>query len=158
MPYSGLRKDAETRRLKAMKLLDSGKTQSQIAEELGVTASAVSKWVSARRQGGKDALKAKPHPGPKPKLTKHQVNKLLKMLIEGSTANGFPTELWTLSRIAELIDRKFGVSYDISGVWHLMTRLNWSAQKPERQARERDAEAVETWRTRDWSRIKKRSA
>ena len=43
-------------------------------------------------------------------------------------------------------------------VWHVMARLNWSAQKPERQARERDAEAVQTWRTRDWARIKKRPA
>lgn len=57
-----------------------------------------------------------------------------------------------------LIERKFDVSYDPSGVWHVMTRLNWSAQKPKRQARERDAEAVQTWRKQDWARIKKRPA
>jgi len=158
MPYSGKRKDAETRRLKAMELLDSGMSQSQVATELGVTQSAVSKWVSARRQGGQDGLKAKPHPGRPKKLTESQVKKLVKMLLESPRKHGFPTDLWTLARIAELIERKFDVSYDPSGVWHVMARLNWSAQKPERQARERDAAAVQTWRTRDWARIKKRPA
>jgi transposase len=158
MPYSGKRKDAETRRLKAMQLLDSGKSQSQVADELGVTQSAVSKWVSARRQGGQDGLKAKPHTGRPKKLTESQVKKLVRMLLQSPRKHGFPTDFWTLPRIAELIERKFDVSYDPSGVWHVMTRLNWSAQKPERQSRERDAEAVQTWRKRDWSRIKKRPA
>ena len=49
--------------LKAMELLDSGKSRSRVADELGMTRSAVSKWVSSRRQGGQDGLKAKPHPG-----------------------------------------------------------------------------------------------
>ena len=80
------------------------------------------------------------------------------MLLQSPRKHGFPTDLWTLARIAELIERKFDVSYDPSGVWHVMARMNWSAQKPERQARERDAEAVQTWRTRDWARIKKRPA
>lgn len=46
MPYNGKRKDAETLRLKAMQLLDSGKFQSQLADKLGVTRSAVSSWVT----------------------------------------------------------------------------------------------------------------
>lgn len=103
-------------------------------------------------------LKAKPHPGRPKKLTESQVKKLVKMLLESPRKHGFPTDLWTLARIAELIEWKFDVSYDPSGVWHVMTRLNWSAQKPEWQARERDAEAVQTWRKRDWTRIKKRPA
>ena len=101
-----------------MELLDSGKSQSQVATELGVTQSAVSKWASARRQGGQDGLKAKPHPGRPKKLTESQVKKLVKMLLESPRKHGFPTDLWTLARIAELIERKFDVSYDPSGVWH----------------------------------------
>ncbi|NBT36399.1 MAG: winged helix-turn-helix domain-containing protein, partial [Betaproteobacteria bacterium] len=40
--------------------------------------------------------------------------------------------------MAELVRRKFGVTYDQSGIWHVLRRLNWTQQKPERQARERD--------------------
>jgi transposase len=59
------------------------------------------------------------------------------MLPQSPRKRGFPTDLWTLARTAELVEWKCDWSYDPSGVRHVMTRLNWSAQKTERQARER---------------------
>lgn len=158
MPYTGSRKDAERRRLRAMTLLDNGWSQSEVAAEVGVTPSAVSKWAQARRDGGDAALAAKPHPGPKPKLTDRQVARLEKMLLQGPRKHGYATELWTVPRVTELIARRFGVTYDPSGVWHLLTRMGWSCQKPERRARERDEDAIAAWRKRDWPRIKKSAA
>lgn len=155
MPYTGSRKDAERRRLYAMTLLDQGWTQTQVANKLGVTPAAVCQWVRARRRGGDAALAAKPHPGPKPKLNALQMRQLEKRLLRGPRKNGYATDLWTLPRIAELIEHHFGVRYDPSGVWHVMNRMGWSAQKPERRARERDEDAVVTWRKKDWPRIKK---
>jgi len=136
-------------------LLDQGWSQARVAAEVGVTRSAVSKWVKARADGGKAALKAKPHPGPKPKLSPRQLARLEKMLLQGPRKHGYPTELWTCPRVVALIQKTFAVRYDPSGVWHLLTRLNWSAQKPERRARERDEEAIRRWRKKDWPRIKK---
>ena len=158
MPYTGSRKEAERRRLQAMALLDEGWSQSEVAAELGVTPSAVCQWVKDRRDGGDAALAAKPHPGPRPKLNKHQIARLEKMLLRGPRRHGYSTELWTCPRVAELIQKTFGVIYDPSGVWHLLTRMGWSAQKPERRARERDEDAIATWRKKDWPRIKKRAA
>lgn len=157
MPYTGSRKEAERRRLRAMTLLDKGLAQSRVAAKLGVTPSAVSKWVKAREAGGDAALKAKPHRGPPPKLNDRQVARLEKRLLQGPRKHGYATELWTLPRIAELIRRCFDVTYDPSGVWHLLTRMGWSAQKPERRARERDEDAIVRWRKKDWPRIKKRA-
>ena len=158
MPYTGSRKDAEQRRLRAMALLDRGQPQKQVAQTLGVTPAAVSQWVKARREGGDAALKAKPHPGPRPKLNEGQAARLEKLLLQGPRRHGYPTELWTCPRVAELIEKTFGVSYDPSGVWHLLTRMGWSAQKPERRARERDEGTIVTWRQKDWPRIKKRAS
>ena len=155
MSYTGSRKEAERRRLRAMTLLDQGLTQKQVAAKLGVTASAVSKWVKARQAGGDAALKAKPHDGPKPKLNDRQVARLETLLLQGPRKHGLATELWTLSRVVELIQRRFDVTYDPSGIWHLLTRMGWSAQKPERRARERDEDAIGRWRKKDWPRIKK---
>ena len=42
---------------------------------------------------------------------------------------------------------------DPSGVWHLLHRMGWSCQKPERRARDEDA--IVTWHKRDWPRLKK---
>ena len=107
MPYTGSRKDAERRRRRAMALLDQGWTQKQVAAELGVTPAAVCQWVKARRDGGDAALAARPHPGRKPKLDARQRRQLQKMLLRGPRQNGYANDLWTLPRIAELIQRRF---------------------------------------------------
>jgi len=98
------------------------------------------------------------HPGPTPKLSVKQRQRLLEYLKQGPRRHGWSTELWTLPRIAELVARKFDVQYDQSGIWRLLQRLNWSCQKPERRAREHDQSAVDQWRRRDWPRIKKRAS
>jgi len=156
MAIHGSRKDAEQRRLRAMTLLEQGCCQSEVARQMGVTPGAVSQWVKAFRRDGPDALKAKIHPGPKPKLSEPQVERLQQLLLQGATHHGFATELWTLARVVELIRKQFGVSYDPSGVWHVLRRMGWTCQKPERRARERDESAIAAWRKEDWPRIKKR--
>lgn len=62
---------------------------------------------------------------------------------------------WGKARVAEVIEKHFGVSYTLAGVWYILQRMGFSAQKPERQARERDDQAVLTWREKEWPRIKK---
>ena len=152
------RKEAEQRRWRGIALLDQGHTQADVARQLGVSRSAVSQWANVRRQRGDDALRAKPHPGAPPKLHKRQLARLETMLLQGPRKHGWATELWTLPRVVELIERKFGVTYDQSGVWHVLRRMGWSAQKPERRARERDEEAIAAWRKQDWPRIKNRAS
>jgi len=149
-------KDAERRRLKAMTLLDQGWTQAKIARHFGVSRAAVTQWAQAYRRDGPTALKARPHPGAPRKLTERQMQKLEQLLLQGPTRHGYASELWTLPRVTELIYRRFGVGYDPSSVWHLLHRMGWSCQKPERRARERDEQAIAAWRNQDWPRIKKR--
>jgi transposase len=122
---------------------------------LGVSPGAVSRWRQACERDGPEALKAKTHCGPKPKLTGKQCDKLTRLLLQGPQRHGYANDLWTLPRVAEVIVKRFGVRYDPSGVWHLLHRMGWSCQKPERRARERDEEAIAVWRKADWPRIKK---
>ena len=150
------RKEAEQRRLKGVALLDQGWSQTEVASELGVTPAAVCQWAKAQRKGGDAALKARPAPGRPRKLTPKQLTRLEKLLLQGARRHGCATELWTLRRVAELIHKHFDVTYDPSGVWHVLRRMGWSAQKPERLARERDEDAIVQWRKQDWPRLKKR--
>ncbi len=98
---------------------------------------------------------AKRHPGPVPRLSNRQRKQLERILLKGARRQGYRTELWTLPRIAEVIERRFGVTYDASSVWHILRKMDWSCQKPERRARERDEERIARWRKQDWPRIKK---
>jgi transposase len=83
---------------------------------------------------------------------------LLKLLQRGPAAAGYARELWTLKRVADLIERRFGVRYHPCHVWRVLGSLGWSCQKPERRARERDEGEIERWRRRRWPHIKKRPA
>lgn len=157
MSRSGTAEQLQERRFQAIAWLEEGCLQTDVARRLGVAPSAVCQWKKAYAEGGGDALVANRHPGPTPKISSKQCERLLKYLQQGPCKHGWKTELWTLPRIAELIEHKFGVHYDQSGVWRLMRRLGWSCQKPERRARERDPAAIDQWRQKDWSRLKKRA-
>jgi len=157
MRSKGSPQELEQRRWRAMVLLDQGWAQAEVARHLGVTPGAVSQWKKRYQRDGRGALRAKPHPGPKPKLTARQRKQLGGWLLKGARAHGYRTELWTLRRMTELIRDRFGVQYDPSGVWHVLRNMGWSCQKPERRARERDEAAIARWREQDWPRIKKRA-
>jgi transposase len=157
MRPKGSPKELEQRRMRARVLLDHGWSQAEVARHLGVTPGAISQWKKRYQRDGPEALKAIPHPGPKPKLTARQRSQLGRWLLKGARAHGYRTELWTLKRVAEVIRDRFGVQYDPSGVWHVLRNMGWSCQKPERRARERDEPAIAQWRNQDWPRIKKRA-
>jgi transposase len=145
----------EARRMRAAELLRRGMRASDVAKAVGSSKSSVTRWKEVLEKSGVEGLKAKPHPGPTPRLSKGQKRWLIKILLRGPLAAGFPTDLWTCPRVAAVIERTFGVHYHEGHVWHLLRRLGWSCQKPERRARERDEDAIQRWRQEDWPRIKK---
>jgi len=152
----GTAEELERRRRRAVALLDKGRGVREVAGMVGASPAAVTRWRQAYEKRGKAGLCAKPHPGRTAKLSLKQRRKLIRLLKRGSEQHGYRTELWTLKRVAEVIRKQFGVRYDPSGVWHVLRGMNWSCQKPERRARERDEKAIERWRKKDWPRIKKR--
>jgi transposase len=146
----------EQRRRQAVVLLEQGLKAGQVAKAVGTSPSSVTRWRQAYEGQGQAALSAKPHPGRRPKLTAKQRERLGRLLLDGPGKHGYSTELWTLTRVAEVIAVTFGVQYDPSQVWRILRAMGWSCQKPERRARERDEEAIQRWRRDDWPRIKKR--
>ncbi len=137
-------------------MLQQGKGVREVARLVGAWPSSVSRWKQALEQGGLEALKAKPHQGRRPRLQPEQKQQLVQVLRAGPQAAGFATDLWTLARVAQLIERLFGVSYHPGYVWYLLRAMGWSCQKPERRARERDEATIGTWRQEEWPRIKKK--
>jgi transposase len=77
-------------------------------------------------------------------------------LIKGAEANGYPNDVWTLQRVAEVIERVTGVAYHPAHVWYLLRHgLQWSWQRPARRATERNDEAIHQWVTKRWPQLKK---
>jgi transposase len=145
----------EQRRLRAAELFAQGVRQADVARELGVVHQTVSDWYALWKEGGVDALRAG-RPGRPPKLTEAQLAEVEQALARGPKANGFPTDLWTLARVAMVIEATTGVRYHPGHVWRILReRLGWSRQRPARRAVERDDEAIDRWIKERWPKVKK---
>jgi transposase len=146
----------EARRLQAAELFAQGRSQAEVAHQLGVSRQSAHVWHAAWQRGGVDALRSRGPTGPEPKLSADQLARVEQALLAGAMANGFDTDLWTLERVAVVIAQLTGVRYHPGHVWVILRRrLGWSLQRPERRASERDEEAIARWVAHEWPRIKK---
>jgi len=136
--------ELERRRRQAVRAVRRGEQPTAVARVLGVHRSSVYRWLQAADQPA--GLAARPHPGPTPRLTTTQQHRLLGLLRQGATAHGWSTRLWTLPRVAALIERRFGIRLHTDHVGRfLRRRLRWTPQKPTERARERDPTAIQAW-------------
>jgi transposase len=140
-------------RLDGVERLHAGASPTEVARELGVSRLTVYNWKA--RGTGKSA-RIRPC-GRKAKLTIHQRAILERILERGAVAYGFTTEVWTGERICRVLQERFGVRYHPKFVPWLLRSWGWSWQKPARQARERNEQAIAEWVHREWPRIKKTS-
>ncbi|MBB5156824.1 winged helix-turn-helix domain-containing protein [Saccharopolyspora phatthalungensis] len=150
--FDGLRE----RRMRAAEMFRRGKRQVDVASALGVSAQTASRWYQMWQDGGRAALEGAGRAGRMPKLSDEQLAEVETELIKGPRAHGFATEMWTLARVSEVIERVTGVRYSQTQTWTILReRLGWSRQRPARRATERDDAAIEEWIKTDWPRIKK---
>src|SRR3954447_20459218 len=138
----GTAEELERRRRRAVELVKQGESPAEVAHFLGCGRSSVYTWLKADRDDSRK-LAARPHTGPKPRLSDEQVKELEGLLLEGAKAHGWHNELWSAHRVAEMIRRHFGVEYHAEHVRKVIRgRLRWSSQKPQKKAKQRNAEKV----------------
>jgi transposase len=149
-PY-GTAKQLAARRRRALALLRGGASRRQVAGQVGVTTRSLRRWRAVARQPKRPAAKL----GRPARLADSQMRCLVQMLKRGACAQGHVEDYWTLARVARLIRKRFGADYHPSGVWHLLRRLDWSCQRPQRRTFARDEEAIAHWKRYVWPQIKK---
>jgi transposase len=149
------RERLQARRLRAAELFAAGVGQAEIARQLGVSRQSVHLWYQRWQAEGVDGLRSRGPTGPSPKLSEAQLAQVEQALLEGASANGFVGELWTLDRIATVIERLTGIRHHPAWVGALLRhRLGWSVQRPVRRAAERDQAAIDRWVKERWPAIK----
>ncbi|WP_256370831.1 winged helix-turn-helix domain-containing protein [Micromonospora sp. KC721] len=141
-------------RIQAAGMFEESRSTTQIASELRVTEKSVRDWRRRWAAGGADALASTGPGGSDCKLSADQQKQLAEMLDDGPLVHGWDDARWTLARVAELIERCFGVSYTLRGVSYLLHRMGYSQQVPTRRAIERDREAIASWHRRRWPSVR----
>ena len=146
----------EQRRLEAARLLRAGVSQAEVARRVGVHRQSVNRWDKELKESGIRGLKKAGRAGRKPLLSTTDLRRVETQLTQGAQARGYTTELWTTSRVADLIEQECGVKYHPAHVWRILQGLGWSCQRPAKRALERDEEKIERWKKRRWPKLKKK--
>jgi transposase len=158
MTKAGTRTDREgeeARRLQAIDMLLEGMSQVDVAEDLGVHHHTVSHWMAIYRAKGKPGLRWSGREGRPALLDDGKREQLKKILVRGPSSYGYSIGLWTLPRIAAVIEKEFGVSYSEPHVWRILQDIGWSCQRPTKRAIERDERKVTEWKRKTWPALKK---
>jgi transposase len=145
----------EQRRKQAARMFASGKIQATVAAMLEVSRQSVSRWYHEWKRGGSRALRGAGRAGRLPSLDAKQLAGVERALRRGARAHGFATDLWTLPRVAKVIEKTTGVSYHPGHVWRILKSMGWSLQRPAKRAKERNDKAVEQWVAETWPAVKK---
>jgi transposase len=143
------------RRRRAMRYLREGLALREVARRLNASVSSVSTWRDAYQARGEAGLDPRPVSGRPTKLDSRRLPRLWAILLKGAAAYGYPNDLGTLERIAQVIRHEFGVRYHPSHVWKILRKARWSCQVPERRAIQRDEDAIAHWQRYRWPAIKK---
>jgi len=148
--------ERERRRRLAVRRIGEGWPQTKVAAFLGVHPRTVRDWWARQRADAIHGLDAQPHPGRPRKLTAAQEATVLSWFGQSATTFGFPNELWTAARVAQLIQREFGVHFHPHYISTRLAQRRITPQKPTKQPRERDPAKIERWLANDWVEVKKK--
>jgi len=149
---------SETIRLMAVRRVREGEAPSEVIKSFGLSRTTIYKWLSASDARGEAGLKSRTHPGPEPKLSVAQMRKIREWICgKDPRQHGFDFGLWTRKVVAELIERRFGISLGLTAVGRALAKLEITPQQPLRRAYERDPAAIKHWKEATYPLLKIRA-
>jgi transposase len=152
-------KTLEQLRIRAVRRIEQGAHPEDIAQALGMTRAAVYSWLAKYRQGGLEALRAKPVPGRPPTLSGAQLARLYHLVVGNDPRQlQFAFALWTRAMVRELIRREFAVALSAVSVGRLLRKLGLSPQRPLYRAYQQNPQAVARWKAETYPQIRAEAA
>jgi transposase len=142
----------EQKRNAGYQLLQRGLSKAAVAQILDVSWVTTNRWSKQLKTKQTRKLDRQRVGRPK-KLSGKQLATLKRILKKGALRYGYPTELWTLKRVAKVIEQEFGVKYNTTHVWRVLKSLGFSAQIPLLKAMERNEKAIHDWISINWPQI-----
>src|SRR3954469_14960290 len=147
----------EALRLRATEQVARGVPAAEVGAglaALGLHSRTIYTWLAKERTEGRDALRAKPVPGRRRKLSDAQLSELAALITDTDPRDhGFTVALWTREILRQLIERHFGVVLTVASVGRTLHNLGFSAQRPLYRAEQADPAAVARWKEVEYPAI-----
>ena len=152
----------EAFRARAVRLVEEeGCTETRAAEVIGVSRQTVSGWIRGYRKQGKEFLQDRrknEHKKSARILSDKEITQV-KDWVKDKTPEQLKLSfaLWTSRAIRDLIKHKLKKKVSLSTVQNYLKQWGYTPQKPLRQAKQRNAVAVEKWLKEDYPKIASRA-
>jgi transposase len=149
-------------RLRALRGIELGYSEVELADLLGVCHETISRWWPAYRSAGTPAL-----PGGRTGrplgvgrlLSEEQARRIQHCLDNYAPhALGIAHALWTRRAVRELIHQEFGIDLAERTVGQYLRRWGYTSKKPSRHGRHQDPDEVETWLNETYPAIEAQAA
>jgi transposase len=148
-------------RWRALRGVEMGYTETDLAELLGVCRETISRWWSAYASDGEHALPQKRtgHPlGLGRLLSDEQASRIQQLINENTPdALGIHHVLWTSRAIRDLIRQETGVELAERTVRAYLQRWGYTSKKPRRHCRKQDPDELEEWLEKTYPLIEQRA-
>ena len=152
----------EALRLRALRGVELGWTEAQVADLLGVSRETVCRWWSAYADGGVEALPRERSGRPLGsgrRLSDSQARHIRDLLDQKSPEDlGIASPLWSRAAVRDLIRREFDIELAVRTVGEYLKRWGYTAKVPRRHARDQDPEEVRQWLEVTYPAIERRAA
>jgi transposase len=97
---------------------------------MGLARSTVYGWLALHRDGGPDALRAKPIPGRPTTLTGEQIQQVYTLVCADPRQLQFDSALWTRQLVRESICQELGIAMSAASVGRLLRKMGMSPESP----------------------------
>jgi transposase len=146
----------EEMRMRAVRAVEGGESPERVIAALGFSRARIYEWLAAYREGGIEALRAKPVPGRPRKLDGKALQWIYQIVtLKNPMQMKFEYALWTREMVRELIRERFSVRLSEVSVGRLLRKLGLSPQRPLARAYQRDPEMVDAWLREHFPAIQK---
>jgi transposase len=136
-------------RLRALRGIELGYSELELADLLGVCHETISRWWTAYRADGLPALPGgrTGRPLGSGRLLSDPQAQRIQAFIDFHCPEevGIPHALWTRRAVRELIRREFGLDLAERTVGLYLRRWGYTSKRPARHARRQDPDEVEEW-------------
>src|SRR4051812_3307622 len=149
-------------RLRALRGIELGYSEVQLADLLGVCHETISRWWTAYVADGLRSLPGNRTGRPLGSgrfLSEQQAKHIQEQIDHHSPQEvGLPHALWTRRAVGDLIRQEFGIDLAERTVGEYLRRWGYTSKKPSRHSRHQDPDAVERWLEETYPAIEEQAA
>ncbi len=125
-----------------------------MAEAYGTDRTTLFRWIQRYREEGDAGLERRAGSGRPRKLTVLDGRQLWEIVLQPATRFGYETDLWTVTRVHQIVQEKLKVAVSKDTIWRRLREAGLTYQKPERQYFEADHGARLEWLTSELPKIR----